>query len=205
MRRFKLWCLMEEDLLSEKNPYTLMDTGQGWHRVQPSPRIAKCIRAILHHCQSRIGHGSSTGSGSGSGGSGGDKSGPISWVGSSVIHLGDKNVPNALMFIDKYNQVARILNPIVITLRQIDKLYESDDIKKYIDHGWGDADGCRMAILSDFFKAAFDGSGADNFFDAGSCIDGRLTSAWHWCSQIQKKPFYPVFLLAGFTSFDGEF
>jgi hypothetical protein len=49
-----------------------------------------------------------------------------------------------------------------------------------------------------------DGSGADNFFDAGSCIDGRLTSAWNWCSQIEKKPYYPVFRLAGFTGFDGE-
>ena len=35
---------------------------------------------------------------------------------------------------------------------------------------------CRRDILCDFFKYAFDGSGADNFFDAGSCIDGRLTS-----------------------------
>ncbi|KIJ37434.1 hypothetical protein M422DRAFT_50502 [Sphaerobolus stellatus SS14] len=51
---------------------------------------------------------------------------------------------------------------------------------------------------------AFDGSGADNFFDAGSCIDGRLTSAWNWCSSIEKKQYWPVFLLTGFTSFDGE-
>ncbi len=36
-------------------------------------------------------------------------------------------------------------------------------------------------MLADFFRHAFDGSGADNFFDAGSCIDGRLTSAWNWC------------------------
>ena len=50
---------------------------------------------------------------------------------------------------------------------------------------------------------AFDGSGADNFFDAGSCIDGRLTSAWNWCSQLPTKDFYLVFKLAGFTSFDG--
>jgi hypothetical protein len=26
-----------------------------------------------------------------------------------------------------------------------------------------------------------------NFFDAGSCIDGRLTSAWNWCSKIELK------------------
>ena len=60
------------------------------------------------------------------------------------------------------------------------------------------------AILRDFFRFAFDGSGGDNFFDAGSCIDGRLTSAWNWCSQLPEKPFYIVFTLAGFTSFDGS-
>ena len=45
------------------------------------------------------------------------------WIGSSVIHLGDDNVPNALMFIDKYSQVGSILMPICNTLRQIPMLY----------------------------------------------------------------------------------
>ena len=38
-------------------------------------------------------------------------------------------------------------------------------------------------------------AGADNFYDAGSCIDGRLTSAWNWCSQarsLQIKSFDSV-------------
>jgi len=45
-------------------------------------------------------------------------------------------------------------------------------------------------------------TGGDNFYDAGSCIDGRLTSAWNWCSQLSSKPFYPIFKLTGFASFD---
>jgi len=44
-----------------------------------------------------------------------------------------------------------------------------------------------------------------NFFDAGSCIDGRLTSAWNWCSNLHKKPYFHLFKLAGFVGFDGDF
>lgn len=43
-----------------------------------------------------------------------------------------------------------------------------------------------------------------SFFDAGSCIDGRLTSAWNWCSKLEKKAYYPIFKLSGFNGFDGR-
>ena len=52
----------------------------------------------------------------------------------------------------------------------------------YVTALYGSVDGARRAILGDFFRHGFDGSGADNFYDAGSCIDGRLTSAWNWCA-----------------------
>jgi len=84
-------------------------------------------------------------------------------------------------------------------------LSEKPGIKKYVDDTFGGCDKLRMTVLCDFFRHGFDGSGADNFFDAGSCIDGRLTSAWNWCSLIHKKPYYPVFQMTGFASFDGQF
>jgi len=180
---FRLWYLAEEDLIDAENVYALKDTGQGLQRVQSSPRILSAMRTILHRCQVSLGN----------------------WVGSSVIHLGDTNVPNALLFIDKYTQVSKILTPIVLAIQEIKKLMKKPQLAKYINDTYGGPDALKKMILYDFFKNAFDGSGADNFFDAGSCIDGRLTSAWHWCSTLSEKPFFPIFKLAGFTGFDGDF
>ncbi|KAI8068991.1 hypothetical protein BDF21DRAFT_345408 [Thamnidium elegans] len=178
---FKLWTLADQDMLSTSNPYRLSQTGQGLHRIQPCPAVSREMHRTLFKAQKKAG----------------------TWIGSSVIHLGDKNVPNALVFIDKYNQVARILSPICITIDRLDELTKNEGIRKFILKKFGSLDLCRKTILADFFQFAFDGSGADNFYDAGSCIDGRLTSAWNWCSQIEKKPYFPVFLLAGFAGFDG--
>jgi hypothetical protein len=191
---FHLWSLAEQDLLSESLHYRLRDTGQGLNRVQAAPKTSRMMHSILHKAQQSVG----------------------TWIGSSVIHMGDHNVPNALMFIgqsfthfgaqvelnrehasDKYTQIYRILLPICNTLSQVPSLAEKPGIRDYIDAEFGSAENLMLDILGDFFRHGFDGSGADNFFDAGSCIDGRLTSAWNWCSSLEKKRYFPVFLLAG--------
>lgn len=178
---FMLWCLAEDDLLEQGNRYGLRETGQGANRIQSCPRIGKAMRGVLRRVQRDAG----------------------GWVGSSVVHLGDHNVPNALVFIDKYNQVPRILNPIIITLNELDRMMKKPSLNRFIKTNWGDVESLRSHILCDFFRHGFDGSGADNFYDAGSCIDGRLTSAWNWCENIVKKGYYPVFQVTGFQSFDG--
>ncbi|KAJ2934265.1 hypothetical protein H1R20_g2808, partial [Candolleomyces eurysporus] len=179
---FHLWSLAEQDLLSENVPYRLRDTGQGLNRVQGAPKTSRMMHSILNKAQKSVG----------------------SWIGSSVIHMGDHNVPNALLFIDKYTQIYRILLPICNTVSQIPSLAQKPGIRKYIDEEYGSPEKLTKEILGDFFRHGFDGSGADNFFDAGSCIDGRLTSAWNWCSSLEKKKYFHVFLLTGFVGFDGE-
>lgn len=179
---FQLWHLAEEDLLDEEHQYSLTDTGQGLQRVQNSPRSIAAMQKILARVQRKVG----------------------GWIGSSTVHLGDHNVPNALMFIDKYIQVPRFLGPLALTLDKIVPLsHSSQGMKVFID-SFGGIQSLQKLILADFFRHAFDGSGADNFFDAGSCIDGRLTSAWNWCSSIESKSYFPIFLLTGFTGFDGK-
>ncbi|KDQ29697.1 hypothetical protein PLEOSDRAFT_1055696 [Pleurotus ostreatus PC15] len=179
---FRLWFLAEQDLLSENVSYRLRDTGQGLNRVQAAPKTSHMMHTILHKAQQRVG----------------------TWIGSSVIHMGDHNVPNALLFIDKYTQIYRILLPICNTLSLIPSLAQKPAIRSYIDDEFGSTENLVCEILGDFFRHGFDGSGADNFFDAGSCIDGRLTSAWNWCGSLEKKRYFHVFLLTGFLGFDGE-
>ncbi|KAJ3214107.1 hypothetical protein HDU67_002063 [Dinochytrium kinnereticum] len=180
---FMLWSLAESDLLSETNSYRLRDTGQGLNRVQAAPQTSKMMHKILNRAQQRVGY----------------------WIGSSVIHMGDHNVPNALMFIDKYTQIFRILLPIITCIEWISNTgMSSGGVSTFLEESFGGVEMAHKAILSDFFRHGFDGSGADNFFDAGSCIDGRLTSAWNWCSTVEKKAYFPLFLLSGFVGFDGQ-
>ena len=103
-------------------------------------------------------------------------------------------------------QVEHILHPILSTLSSLEQLIQDDEaLNAWMHATYGGLTELQVAILQDFFRFGFDGSGADNFFDAGSCIDGRLTSAWNWCSSLPHKPFYIAFQLTGNTSFDGQF
>lgn len=174
---FKLWILADEDLLSPAG-YRLCNTGQGMNRVQPAPNISRAMSSILGRVQSRV----------------------SGWVGLSVVHLGDRDVPNALFFIDKYTQVPRILGPIARVVERLDLLSANPHTNKLIQLAGG-PDVARKFILRDFFRSGFDGSGSDG----GSCVDGRLTSSWNWCSKVEKKTYYPLLLATGFEGFDGSF
>lgn len=141
---FKLWYLADNDMLNPDNYYRLRDTGQGLNRVQGCPSISRAMQIILSRAQRKLGY----------------------WVGSSVVHLGDHNVPNSLMFVDKYSQVPRILLPICSVLRNVDKLMENEGLAKYIQDEYNGPETVKKYIAMDFFRHAFDGSGSDNFFGA---------------------------------------
>ena len=200
---FRLWKLAEDDMLNPANRYAFRETGQGKQRVQRAPQLYQAVRDILDRAKAELGQ----------------------WVGSERIHMGDDQVPNAFFFIDKYAQISRIIVPILRTVKFIERRFSGDDDEppaaaaaaaaarrdasqasfvNYVKAVYGTPQLAQLAILRDFFRHGFDGSGGDNMDDAGSCIDGRLTSAWNWCNQISTKPYYPLFLLAGFQTFDGD-
>lgn len=177
----KLWSLLDDDLLSP-TLYKLQNTGQGLNRVKPSPQVSRYMYKILTECQREA----------------------RQWIGSSVVHLGDYTVPNSLFFLDKYIQVPRILIPIDATLNKIDELYRDPNMRIYIDLEYGSLKDLELTILQDFFSFAFDGSGTNDFYSSGSCIDGRLTSAWNWANEVHKKKYFNIFLLTGFVGFNGN-
>merc|ERR1712083_1010456 len=108
--------MTEDDLLDPGLRYRLCDTGQGLNRMQSAPRVSKTMHQILHKVQSEVG----------------------GWVGLSVVHLGDRDVPNAFVFIDKYTQVPRILAPLVQTLDKLPEVYASSPaMKRYLDSEFG--------------------------------------------------------------------
>ena len=176
----RLWVCADEDLLSTSMSYHLYNTGQGLNRVQNCPRVGKVMRSLLNATQNEAGS---------------------AWVGLSVIHLGDRDVPNALVFIDKYTQIPRFLSPIVSFIRGIPDLCKDKRISSYIKEHFGSQEKLKLTVLADYFKHGFDGSGDDG----GSCIDGRLTSSWNWTSKIAKKPYYHALMMSGFQGFDGDF
>src|SRR5258708_7980482 len=99
------------------------------------------------------------------------------------------------MQIDKYSQIYRILLPICNTLSQLPVRYKLPMLRAYIDAKCGSLNALYLEILGDFFRHAFDGSGVDNFYDAGSCIDGCLTSAWNCSVSLKKNRSFHVHTL----------
>jgi len=159
--------------------YSLVNTGQGLNRIQSAKHVACHMSSILQRVKAHQ---------------------EEDWVGLSVVHLSDHDVPNALFFIDKYTQVPHILSPIIKTIEGLGHLSSKPGMEDFMSKYGGVTNACKR-ILCDFFKHGFDGSGDDG----GSCIDGRLTSVWNWCSKIEKKDYYNLFLLTGFQGFDGNF
>ncbi|AOA65130.1 Hypothetical protein PP7435_CHR4-0612 [Komagataella phaffii CBS 7435] len=175
-----LWSLADDDLFSPQQ-YHMQSTGQGLHRVKACPKVSRAMYKILGECERKCN----------------------GWVGSQVVHTGDRDVPNALFFLDKYNQVPQILIPIDRCIDELNEAVKDKFIKTHIESQFGSVEKLCDIILTDFFRHAFDGSGADNFYDAGSCIDGRLTSAWNFVQNISKRQYYKFFMMVGCTGFNG--
>ncbi len=73
---FSLWRRTEEDMLDvEVSPYHMTDTGQGYHRMLSAPRVGAAMYRILASTRRELWN---------------------IWVGSTVVHLGDRDVPNPL-------------------------------------------------------------------------------------------------------------
>jgi hypothetical protein len=66
------------------------------------------------------------------------------------MHL--HSTPLSLLPENKYNQVAKILNPIILTLDQLDDLCKDDGIDEYVQTTFGGVDQCKKEILRKWKK-----------------------------------------------------
>eukprot|EP00672_Neobodo_designis_P024834 CAMPEP_0174841884 /NCGR_PEP_ID=MMETSP1114-20130205/9592_1 /TAXON_ID=312471 /ORGANISM="Neobodo designis, Strain CCAP 1951/1" /LENGTH=501 /DNA_ID=CAMNT_0016076083 /DNA_START=39 /DNA_END=1544 /DNA_ORIENTATION=+ len=181
---FDFWETVEHDMILSGKRYIWRNTGQGYARVCGGPETYSRIKRAISTVQQRLG----------------------GWVGSQVVHLGDDDVPNPLVFIDKYTIIPNLVGPIVQVLENLDVTFAAEKepypgIRKLVLSSVDSHEEIQKLILADFFRHGFDGSGDDG----GACIDGRLTSAWNWCSLIEKKKYYLLFKLMGFTGFDANY
>ena len=147
-----LWVAADADLLSTTSVYNLWNTGQGLNRVQSCPTVSRMMHNLLSATQSES---------------------KKSWVGLSVVHLGDRDVPNALVFIDKYTQVPRILQPIADFVDGLDAFVLNPKLEAYVEEQFKGKENLKKKVLADYFKHGFDGSGDDG----GSCC---ISESFDW-------------------------
>jgi hypothetical protein len=76
--------------------------------------------------------------------------------------------------------VPQILNPVVLVLDELPRLARaSPQLSHFINAGWGSVTGAQQAILLDFCRHAFDGSGADVSAAGGAA--GSVVGGCCWC------------------------
>lgn len=120
---FMLWFQADLDLVSDRSRYQLTDTGQGLNRVKACPSVNRSMHNIISKTMGITGK----------------------WIGSSVVHLGDRAVPNALFFLDKYTQVPRILTPVYLVIHNIDRIARDPFIHDWITSQFGSVDDVKIS------------------------------------------------------------
>ncbi|EPY26412.1 hypothetical protein AGDE_11350 [Angomonas deanei] len=106
---FDVWEAAETDMLVEgKGNYSIVNTGQGYHRMCSAPVSYRVMSSLVRETEAQLG----------------------GWVGIKVIHLGDRDVPNPLVFIDKYSVIPKIVTPIVHVLDELGHIFSEDEVGK---------------------------------------------------------------------------
>lgn len=130
---FMLWFQADSDLVSERSRYQLADTGQGLNRIKACPAVNRSMHNIIKKTMDITGK----------------------WIGSSVVHLGDRAVPNALFFLDKYTQVPRILTPVYLVIQNIDRISRDPFIDSWISSQFGSVDNLKISKFVPFLTFFF--------------------------------------------------